>query len=235
MITVAIVEDSIESADILKNYIKRFEEEERQMFHVTHFSDALSFLDGYTGFDLVFMDIDMPFLNGMDGALRLREKDKSTVLIFVTNLANYAVRGYEADALDFIVKPVSFADFRFKLLRALHVIDSRKSKEITIVQKDGMKRFEVSDLLYVEVRGHQLTYVLSNRELKVRGTIVEAEQVLKGYGFLRPHNAYLVNARFIDEVTGNEIRLKGHILPVSRPRKKEFLQELAKWYGKGSV
>lgn len=235
MITVAIVEDSVESAEILKKYIKKYEQEEHQVFHVTHFSDALSFLDGYTGYDLVFMDIDMPFLNGMDGALRLREKDKSAVLIFVTNLANYAVKGYEADALDFVVKPVSYADFRFKLLRAIYVIESKKNKEITIVQKDGMKRFDISDLLYVEVSGHQLTYMLLDRELKVRGTIMEAEQMLSDYGFLRPHNAYLVNARFIDEVEGNEIQLRNFTLPISRPRKKEFLQGLAKWYGRGSI
>lgn len=235
MITVAIVEDSKESADILNSYLSRFEKEEQHSFSVTHYPDALSFLDGYSGYDLVFMDIEMPYLNGMEGALRFREKDSSAVLIFVTNLANYAVRGYEADALDFIVKPVRYADFRFKLLRAIHVIEGKKDKEITIVLKDGLKRFYVSDLLWVEVNGHQLTYVLTNREIKARGTILEAENLLKGYGFLRPHNAYLVNARYIYEIVGNEVLIREHRIPISRPKKKQFLQELAKLYGKGSV
>ncbi|MBO6154441.1 MAG: response regulator transcription factor [Lachnospiraceae bacterium] len=235
MIKVAIVEDSKESADILNTYLKRTEDEGGNTFVVSFFSDALDFLDRYSGYDLVFMDIEMPYMNGLDGAKKLRQIDNQAVLIFVTNMANYAVRGYEVDALDFIVKPVKYADFSFKLNRALHVIDGRKTKEITIVHKNGVKRFSVSDLIYVEISGHQLSYVFENEVFTIRGKMTDAEGLLKDYGFLRPHNAYLINSDYIDEVQGYEVKIGDFIIPISRPRRKAFLQDIAILYGRGGM
>lgn len=235
MIKVAIVEDEASAAKTLKKYLSQYEAEQKEAFSVDCYPDALAFLDGYNGYDLVFMDIEMPYLNGLEGALRLRKKDREAVLIFVTNMANYAVRGYEADALDFVVKPVSYSDFVFKLQRALRVIEGKRPKEITLVSKTGMRRFSAHDLLYIEVNSHQLSYVLEDEVLEIRGKISEVEDELREYGFLRPHNAYLVNARYIEKVEGFEIRIRDHIIPISRPRRKSFLQELAKWYGKGNA
>ena len=130
---------------------------------------------------------------------------------------------------------MSYADFIFKLERALRVIAGKRPKEISLVFKNGMRRFSVNDLLYVEVNGHQLSYVLENEVLETRKKLSNVEEELKAYGFLRPHNAYLVNARYIDGVEGYELTIKNHIIPISRPRRKAFLQELAKWYGKGNV
>ena len=150
-------------------------------------------------------------------------------------MANYAVRGYEADALDFVVKPVRYTDFAFKLKRALKVIEGKRPKEITLMSKTGMRRFSANDLLYIEVNSHQLSYVLEDEVLDIRGKISNVEDELKEFGFLRPHNAYLVNARHIEKIEGFEIKIRDYIIPISRPRRKVFLQELAKWYGKGNA
>lgn len=117
---VAIVEDDDGYARTLKEYLGRYSEERGVRFEVTRYSEAVSFLENYRPrFAIVLMDIELPMMNGMDAARKMREKDDRTCLIFVTNMAQFACDGYGVDALDFIVKPVSYADFSMKLDRAV--------------------------------------------------------------------------------------------------------------------
>lgn len=107
MYNIAIVEDSKEATDVLKSYFDRFSEEMGARFNVVCFDNALDFLENYSSaFNLVLMDINMPHMDGMEASHRLREIDNNVTLIFVTNMAQYAIRGYEVGATDFIVKPV---------------------------------------------------------------------------------------------------------------------------------
>ena len=132
MLQVAIVEDSEDAAKLLRDYLTRYESTVDERFHITCFSNAVAFLEPYRGYDLVFMDIEMPHMNGMEGALWLRTVDTQAKLIFVTNMAQFAARGYEAEALDFMVKPVAYADFSFKMKRAMNAIC-----ELTVCQWGG--------------------------------------------------------------------------------------------------
>lgn len=126
MVNVAIVEDEIRSADVLCGFLERYGSEKGREFAVSRFTDAIAFLENYVPrYDIVFMDIQLPDMDGMTASRRLRALDRDVILIFVTNMANYAVSGYEVDALDFIVKPVSYFPFTVKLERALGRLDGR--------------------------------------------------------------------------------------------------------------
>src|SRR5699024_1579554 len=84
------------------------------------YQNAVVFLTNYQArFDVIFMDIEMPYINGMEGACKLREIDKATLLIFTTNLGHMAVKGYEVEAFDFVVKPLHYESLRLKLNRAV--------------------------------------------------------------------------------------------------------------------
>ena len=112
----AIVEDRQEHVDRLQSFIEKYREEHNEQFQIFIFSDGLKFLDAYKrGFDIVFMDINMPHIDGMETAKRLREIDKNTCLIFITEHSSFAVSGYEVSAFDFILKPVEYARFAEKL------------------------------------------------------------------------------------------------------------------------
>ena len=127
MTRIAIVEDEAAVREQLAGYVQRYIRQYGTPFEVTEFADGMEILEDYRPqFDIIFLDIEMPELGGMDAAERIRTVDPDVVLVFVTNMAQYAIRGYEVDALDFVLKPVNYYQFSTKLARALQRVQRRK-------------------------------------------------------------------------------------------------------------
>ena len=119
MINIAIVEDNREQAAALESHIKTYASDHKLSVSVSIFYEPITFLEKYSPFHIVYMDIMMPMLNGMDAAKLLREKDEKVILIFVTTMRQYAIQGYEVAASDFIVKPVAYPEFALKFTKVL--------------------------------------------------------------------------------------------------------------------
>lgn len=237
MLCIAIVEDEIAEANRVKDFITRFQQENHVEFELRHYSDAISFLSNNTAvFDIVLMDIQMPHMNGMDAAHALREQDNRTVIIFLTNLAQFAVKGYEVEALDFIVKPVSYPVFAVKLKRAIKVAESNATHTINVVRSGNVSRISARDVAYVEVSGHEIRYHIGSNIVKDWGTLGEVEKQLEPYHFMRCNNCYLVNPQHIREIKGYVVVMgNGDSLQISHPRKKAFMTALAQWMGENKA
>ncbi len=235
MIQIGIAEDDSAGYERLNGYLERYAAEHGVDFRVARFSDGVGLLDGYrSAYDILFLDIEMPFMDGMTLAKRIREIDKVVTIIFVTNMKQYAVSGYSVGALDFIVKPVSYYDFALKMGRALEAVESRREFDLTVYTGQAYGRISTKDLLYVEVTGHSLLFHTTNGVWKGLSTMTETENKLSGVPFLRCNNCYLINPRFIRIVNGNSVVMRnGDELAISRPRKKEFMAKLADWLGSG--
>lgn len=233
MIKVAIVEDDKKTADILCGFLSRYEEERDEQFVWDYFSCTTDFLTNYVGYDLVLMDIN--FKNDMDGlkaARKLRESDSSVTLIFVTSFEQFAVKGYEVEAFDFIVKPVSYIDFSLRLSRAIKHIGKEKLDVINVKTSGGIKIVSVKDIKYVEVISHNLVIHTGNGVIECGGSLREMEEILEKQYFVRCNNCYLVNLRYVTAVEGYSVFVDGEPLAISRPRKKEFLSSLNRYLGK---
>ena len=233
MIHVAIVEDDPEDTKMLRSYLEEFEREADERFSVAEFTDGLAFIGDYRSkYDLVLMDIDMPHLNGLTAAKKLRKVDKNAVIIFVTNMAQFAVKGYEVNAFDFVVKPVSYNDFAIRLRRALRRLNRREDTGLRVKDYDGsMRIINLSAVHYIEVRDHSLGIHTDSGVTETRGRLDDLEKTLAEKGFFRCNRCYLVNLRYVTSVDGDELIVAGERLKVSRPRKKEFMKAFASYYG----
>lgn len=237
MPNIALVEDEPEAADVLASFIARYADEKGLELVVTRFGNAMDFEMTHQHFDLVFMDIQMPGINGMEAAQLMRTYDSETPIIFVTNLAQYAVKGYEVDALDFIVKPVTYFNFRMRMDKAMRRIRRNGSRSIAIGTRDGMRVVALSDIEYVEVSKHDLSYHLvgEGEPLVVYGSLVAFEQEVEGGPFVRISNSCLVNMNRVRAVRGGELVMHGgEVLYFSRSRKREAVATITGFLG-GSI
>lgn len=236
MYKICIVEDQAKASDQLKTYVEYYFLEKKESCQVFCYSDPERFLDYYPeDTDIVFMDIDFgsgASLNGMEASRRLREIDSHVVLIFVTNLAQYAVTGYEVDALAFCLKPIRQSDIERKLERAVKRLD--KNTESIIVTYDGrVSKLWIRDIIYIEINNHKLSFHTVNGTFYGSGTLQEIESAMAEKGFFKGNKWYIVNYRHIEKIEIDSICLNnGEKLPLSRLRKRDFLNEITSFIGK---
>ena len=232
MYRIAIVEDNPESYEKLTKYLKRYSEEYKVPLKSTVFTNGLNFISDYRGdYDVVLMDIEMPNMDGMTAARRLRQMDEDVPLLFVTNLAQYAIEGYEVRALDFLVKPVQYPNFVLKLQKALELIERRQNNGVVLKCLKGIRRVRIKEIHYIEVMDHILIYHTTKGQFEERCSIKEREVQLEAYGFARCSNSYLVNLEYVTAVSGNTVTVAGDAVPVGRTKKKEFLRRLTEYMG----
>ena len=218
---IAVVEDVGKDADTLRAYIERFSEDRGVRTSVRVFSNAVDFLDKYSSdFDIVFMDIEMPMLSGMDGEV---------VLIFVTNLAQYAVEGYEVNAFDFIVKPVNYHSFSMKFERALDRLGRSSGVIVRIKTREKLACVPSSEIKYIEVYDHDLVYHTVKGDMTATGTLSDVESKLEGAGFFRLSRYSLVNLSFVRAVRSTYVDVDGAEVQISGARRKELMAALAGW------
>lgn len=234
MVNFCIVEDDEIAARELESFIRRYCVAIDTEFKVSGYRSAVSFLNNYGGgFDIIFMDIDLPGLNGMDAVKKLRDADESAMVIFVTNLKQYAVGGYEVGAFDFVVKPIVYSNFVLKLRRALGALHAKRGREIWVPTRAGKKLIDCSRLMYVEVMKHVISYHTTAETVVGSGTLKSVCENLEGLPFSLCNRCYLVNLSFVTEINGNFVTVGKEKLLISVPRRKEFLRSFNDFLGAG--
>jgi DNA-binding LytR/AlgR family response regulator len=230
---VAVVDDQMSVRSQMESYFERYQAEQGEHFQISSFQNATLFLDRYhPKYDLVLMDIDMPGMDGLTAAHRLRKLDPKVVLIFVTNLAQYAINGYEVNAVDFVVKPVNYAKFAFKLNRALKLATPRGRPMVLVKTENGTVAVQQESITYVEVQGHNLFYHTKEETYRIRGSLKQVEDAFGEMPFFTCNKCYIVNLAFVDAVRENVAVVAGNEIVVSRPKKKAFMEALAAYYNR---
>lgn len=228
---IAIVEDQPEVQACLAEYIGQYFSETGASYRLTKFSDGDEILEDYRAdYDLILMDIQMTRMDGLRAAEKIRELDEDVYLVFVTNLRNYAIKGYSVQALDFLLKPINYNMLQ-RILRHVEKLQERRNKKyITLPTEQGMTRIEIGHLRYVSTYGrdgHLLIYYMENGEYQYRQTMKSAETDLLPHGFYRCNSCYLVNLNCVKTVSRDSVVLtSGETLSISRARYKGFMEAL---------
>lgn len=232
MIVVAVADDEKKERDILREYFGILQREIREELDVRLYCSGEELLREYDGrWDMVCLDIDMEGEDGVSVAKKIRKTDKNVAILFITNMAQMAIRGYEVQALDFVVKPVSYYSFAMKMKNAISIICNKKSRNIVLTTADGIQKISTDDLYYVEVSGHYLFYHTKDGVFRQKTSLKGLEERLEGLSFKRCNNCYLVNLKYVQCVQKDDLKVGGEWLKISRPRKKDFLQSLTNYMG----
>ena len=232
MYHVAIVEDEVSFATQLQEYLKQYEEENDVRFKISVFGDGAEILADYQPlYDIILLDIEMPKVNGMKAAEEIRAQDADVTLMFITNMANYAIRGYEVGPLDFVMKPINYYTFSMKMTRVLKRTKQKAQQEILLTLPDGVKKLNVQQIYYVEVQNRMLYYHTDEGVFVMRGTMQSVEQMLAPYAFAKCNHWYIVNLKHVSEVKKNTAVVAGNELEVSRRNRTAFLKALTDYVG----
>ena len=221
---IAIVEDDDAQAATLEEYIRRYGEESVEIAE-----------DYAAGYDVIFLDVQMKLLDGMETAKRIRRLDKEVLIVFVTNMAQYAIKGYAVDALNFLLKPVPYFVFCEELKRCIEKLKSREKHFLMLNTEDGVLRVCTDDIAYIEVLNHRLYIYTEEREIRTYGTIKDMETKLPPQSFFRANNCYLINLAYVSGVREGMAIVGKKELAISRAKKKGFMEALAEYYRRKNI
>lgn len=232
MLRIAIVEDESLYQEQLIDFLNQFQREKKIPIESKLYTDGDEFVDSYEAqFDIVLMDVQMPLMDGMSAAEEIRKIDSKVVIIFITNMAQYAIKGYAVDALDYVLKPITYFPFSERLEKAIERLQNRETKYITIKVKSGYTRLQLSDIYYVESQGHKLIFHTKEGKVESNGAMKDLEKELDDYYFFRIHKGYLVNLNHVDGINEQGAVISGEELPISRAKRKLFMKAVANHWG----
>ena len=178
----------------LAGYVQRYTRQYGTPFEVTEFADGMEILEDYRPqFDIIFLDVEMKHLDGMTTAERIRQMDADVILIFITNMAQYAIRGYSVGALDYVLKPVPYFAFSQQLLKAVARLEKRAKHYLTVPVEGGLRRLDTASIYYLESEGHRVHFYTDEGDFSAPGALKAFEEKLADCPFARCNSGYLVN------------------------------------------
>ena len=229
MLRIGICDDTAAARENLRLLcLKHFRLEEPEFFEFSTGDGAVRWLKGHPGaLDLLFLDIEMPGISGMEAAEAIRAFDWEVLLAFVTGYTDYVYDGYAMGAVGYLVKPVSEEKLSSLLDRAAAALEQRAPAVYTLRNAQGMFKVPLREILYAASDRRQVTLTTSRGDYTFYGKLDDVAAQL-GAGFVRIHQRYLVNARAVSAVVGASVQVGEARLPISRSLHQQATMALAR-------
>lgn len=232
MIRIAIIDDDMKIQSQLYKYIKDYEKTSDEKFKVTRFLDGIEIVTNYRPvYDILFLDVQMDIMGGLETAERIREQDREVIIVFVTNMAEFAIKGYKVDAMSYVVKPVAYFDFAQQLDKAIRKVVYNRKAYILINLNNELVRQDIAQIEYIESIGHKMTVHTEKENLTIYSTMKKMEEQVAGYNFAKCNSGYLVNLSHVENVDKDQVVVGDECLQMSRSRRKAFMNALAEYIG----
>ncbi len=232
MLQIAICDDSGEQARIIAHMIDTWATAHGIAHAAMIFSSAEEFLFEYAdnkSFDIIFLDVQMPGMNGVELAEHLRRTDKSIQIVFVSGYENYIAKGYEVEALHYLLKPIEKLSFERVLDKAMARINGGRRYIILDCGTEECK-LSVEDIVYAQSLAHYIKIYTETGEYMVHMTMAELGERL-GRDFVRAHRSYIVNAAYIGSISKTSMTLDtGAVVPISKGQRDEVNRKFLEYY-----
>ncbi len=226
MLRIAVVDDNPQDAESLQESLGEYFASHSKETEILIYHKGDEFLSAFhSDFDIIFLDVEMPGIDGFMVAEKIRQTDQKTLIIFQTNMSQLARQGYRYAAFDYIVKPLIANDLALTLDRALANLASKTDRVVLLLDENKRKTaVGISEIAYLDVNGHYITFHTTKGNFSQYGVfkVVLEELDLPEY-FAKCNNCYVVNYRFIDKVFADSLLVNGDTLAISRSQKRQFL------------
>ena len=233
MFKISIVEDDIDAKSILVKFLNQYAFENKFEIDIKTYSDGLEFINNYSSdTNIIFMDVDMPHVNGFRAAKKIRELDSNVSIVFTTVLAKYAIKGYEYDAIDYLVKPLKYESFSLKVKKVFDRSKDKKKNIIPISSTNGLKLVSITSINYIESNSHKITFHLDEEEFYTYSTLKKVEEELNDDRFYRCSNCCIINLAKVDSYDKAKIVIRGKEIFVSRDKKKDVVEHIVTYHDK---
>lgn len=230
MITVAVCDDSKKMVDSVVGSLERYAEENNVELKIVSFFSGIDFLEQFDGtYDILFLDIKMPEMDGIMVAEKLRMRDKKIIIIFLTSLLQRAVDGYKVNAFNYILKPMGNKRLQIEMERCIRKLDEDNEDSFVVFNNEvGSSKVLLRNIYFIETSNRNLKVHTTQGNYTCYWTLKEFESRIKEKGFLRSHFSFLVNLKYVEGIGKQDIRLiTGEEIPLSKAKKKAFVEKLA--------
>lgn len=229
MLRIAICDDSADARDALRLQLEKLlcEETEEIVYEFSSGAGAVRWLERHPGeIDLLFLDVEMTGLNGMEAAESIRKFNTEIVIVFVTGYSDYVFDGYRVNALDYIIKPAKSDRLLEVLKRARLRFENEQRDMYFLKNAEGTFRFPVAAISYFYSDKRKVVLVCGDKEYSFYAKLDEVARQLEGK-FIRIHQRYLVNPRQVEQIGADTVMVGTSRLPMSRALKEEAAKRLA--------
>lgn len=224
MIKIAICDDMNNCLIEAKDMIMKWKCPDEVLIKTYKDADALMNAHASMSFDMIFLDVIMPLLNGLEAAKELRQNDRNVKIVFLTTSTEYALDAYSVKADNYLLKPLKASQL-YECLDTLYTDITTLDKTITVKTNHAIHRILLRNIEYIEAQNKQISFVLSDGTelLSVNPLYTYEDQLLLKDGFFKCHRSYIVNLYKIRTYTQKELIMRsGHVIPISRSCRKEF-------------
>lgn len=229
MLKIAICDDEKSQLNLLKNILSIHMDLKGLDYKIYEFESGEDLIDSINNenYDIIFSDIEMKNLDGIETAKNIRIHNKKSVIIFVTAYPDFVFQGYEVKAFNYILKPYKSEKIGQVLDSALEELEYIKDKFYIVASKSGSKKINLNNTIYFTSDKRKVNAVTLTENIDFYDKLDDLKNSLPSF-FVRIHQRYLVNINFVSSVESNSLTINGENLPISRGRYNSFMVEFAK-------
>lgn len=232
MLRIAIVDDEKSVVDFIFKLVSGYCEYKKLTYKIYTYFDGVELINSKVKFDIIFLDVEMRVMNGIETAQHIRKKDVNVSIVYMTSYTDYWRRAYKVHAFDFIVKPVDKNSIDLVMDDFLLTVYNQNTARVSFNSSKGLVLLNMNEIRYFYIRDKKKLEISTTLkgDFIIKENLGDVYEKLDKDQFYMPHRCCIVNLEFVKSVTSDRLIIldNGDYLPLSQRKKDEFMKKLSK-------